>query len=149
VKYVTLGSSILAVLLVGTFAGPAQANGCDKLSLLTFSAPVSLPGVALPAGTYQFTHPDCSGINHILRVSSQDGRHVYATLLAIPESRPTPSDQAVVVFEEMPAGSPKAVKAWFYPGDTIGDELIYQKGEARRIADAGGRSPSSTGSVQR
>jgi hypothetical protein len=149
VKYVTLGSSILAVILVGAFAGSAQANGCDKLSFLTFSTPVSLPGVALPAGTYQFTHPDCSSIDHILRVSSQDGRRVYATLLAIPETRPTASDQALVVFGEMPAGSPKAVKAWFYPGETIGDELIYPKGEARRIADAGGRNSSATGGVQR
>ncbi len=148
-KYVTLGSFVLAVIFVGASADSARANGCDKLSYLTFSAPVSLPGVALPAGTYQFTHPDCSSIDHILRVSSQDGRRVFATVLAIPENRPTPSDQAVVVFGEMPAGSPTAIKAWFYPGETIGDELIYPKGEARTIAGAGDRSGLATGGASR
>jgi hypothetical protein len=39
-------------------------------------------------------------------------------------------------FAEVPAGAPEAVKAWFYPGEAIGDELIYPKGEARRIAGA-------------
>ena len=148
VKYVTLGSFVLAVIFVGASARSARANGCDKLSYLTFSAPVSLPGVALPAGTYQFTHPDCSS-DHILRVSSQDGRRVYATVLAIPENRPTPSEQAIVVLGEMPAGSPKAIRAWFYPGETIGDKLIYPKGEARTIADAGDRSGLATGGAPR
>ena len=64
---------------------------------------------------------------HILRVSSQDGSEVYATLLAIPEDRPSPSDKPVVIFEETAARAPEAIKAWFYPGETVGDALIYPK----------------------
>jgi hypothetical protein len=37
------------------------------------------------------------------------------------EDRPTPSH----VFAEMPAGVPEAIKAWFYSGESAGDELIY------------------------
>ena len=40
------------------------------------------------------------------------------------------------MFAETPAGTPAAVKAWFYPGDTIGDEFVYPKQEAMRIAKA-------------
>jgi len=57
-KYVMFVSSVLAAILIGTFAVPAQADECDKLTYLTFSAPVALPGVSLPAGTYRFSHPD-------------------------------------------------------------------------------------------
>jgi len=147
-KYWTLGSCSFAVILVVAFGVPAQADECNKLTYLTFSAAVGLPGVTLPAGTYQFSHPDCSTGNDILRVSSLDGSKVYASLLAIPEERPTPSDQPAVVLAEMPPGAPEALKAWFYPGETVGDELIYPKGEARRIAHAGDRSGVSTTGVR-
>jgi hypothetical protein len=146
-KYVTLGSCVLAVILVWAFAVPAQANDCNRLTYLTFSAPFALPGVTLPAGTYRFSHPDCATDDDILRVSSQDGSKVYATLLAIPEERSMPSDQPVVVFAEMPAGAPEAIKAWFYPGEIVGDQLIYPKGEARRIADARDRTVVATNGV--
>jgi len=133
VKYLILVSSVAAVTLVGTFASPARADECDKLTYLTFSAPVALPGVALPAGTYRFTHPDCVATDRVLQVSSQDGRTVYATLLTIPEGRTSASAEAEVVLAETPAGSPEAVKAWFYPGETTGDELIYPKHESHRV----------------
>jgi hypothetical protein len=52
-------SSVLAgFLVVALFAGPsarpAQASTFDKLSYVTFSGPVQIPGVVLPAGTYIF-----------------------------------------------------------------------------------------------
>src|SRR5207247_1550690 len=120
-------SSVMVVTLVATFATPAQADECDKLTYFTFSAPVALPGVTLPAGTYRFSHPDCDQAEHILRVSSEDGSKVYGTFLAIPDERATPTSKALVIFGERPAGTPEAVKAWFYPGETIGDQLIYPK----------------------
>jgi hypothetical protein len=61
---------------------------------------------------------------------------VYTTILAIPDQRLEPSDKPVVLFSETPAGTPAAIKAWFYPGDTIGDEFVYPRSEAMRIAQA-------------
>lgn len=133
-KFLMIVPSALALVLVGVLAAPAQADQCDKLTYMTFSAPVSLPGVTLPAGTYRFTHPDCSA--RILRVSSQDGLEVYGTFFTIPEERMMPTSDPEVVFAEMPAGSPEVVKAWFYPGETTGDELMYPTNEAARVAEA-------------
>lgn len=147
-KSVTLGPCVLAMIIVGAVTLPIQANECDKQTFLTFSAPVSLPGRTLPAGTYQFTHPDCSTGGHILRVSSQDGEVVYAILLVNSEDRPTPSDQALVVFAEMPAGSPEAIKAWFSPGESVGDELIYSGSVASRMAHATERAVLATDGVR-
>ena len=40
------------------------------------------------------------------------------------------------MFEERPAGSPQAMKAWFYPGNSTGEEFIYPKKQAVAIAKA-------------
>jgi len=137
-KYRIIGSWFLSMVLVGVFAVAARAGECDKQTYLTFSAPVSLPGVVLPPGTYLFSHLQCSSSSNLLRVTSADGSRLYATLLVIPEDRPTPSDEPTVVFGETPAGSPKAIKAWFYPGATVGDKLVYPKGFAQPNARPGG-----------
>jgi hypothetical protein len=137
-RYGIIGSCFLGVVLVGALAAPARAGECGKQTYLTFSAPVSLPGVVLPPGTYLFSHLECSTNSSILRVTSANGSRLYATLLVIPEDRPTPSDQPTVVFAETPAGSPKAIKAWFYPGATVGDKLVYPNGYAQPNAKPSG-----------
>jgi hypothetical protein len=133
VRYLLLLLSMTTAIVIAGFATPAQADQCDKLTYFTFSAPVALPGVTLPAGTYRFSHPDCDLTEHILRVSSQDGTDVYGTFLVIPDERVTPSSRPVVIFGERLARTAKTVKALFYPGETIGEELIYPRvaGEAR------------------
>jgi hypothetical protein len=127
-------SSVTAAIVIAGLATPAHADECNQLTYFTFSAPVALPGITLPAGTYRFSHPDCDQTEHVLRVSSPDGAEVYGTFLAIPDQRATPSASPLVIFGEAPAGAPETVKAWFYPGETIGDELIYP----RRAGDVRG-----------
>ncbi|PWT86367.1 MAG: hypothetical protein C5B57_01195 [Blastocatellia bacterium] len=114
-------------LVIATFPKSAWADECDQLTYVTFSAPVALPGVTLPPGTYRFSHPECSETEHILRVSSQDGSQVYGTFLTVSTDRVTSSNKPIVLFEERAVGAPAAIKAWFYPGNTNGDELIYPK----------------------
>jgi hypothetical protein len=123
---------LFAVTFVVLTAPSARANECDKLTFLTFSGPIALPGVFLPAGTYRFVHPDCSASGGILRVSSRDGRHVYGTFLTIPSVRTTATTEPEVTFAEAPRGAPESIQGWFYPGETVGDELIYPKHERVR-----------------
>ena len=40
----------------------------------------------------------------------------------------------MLTFWEVPAGQPKALRAWFYPGDNDGQEFAYPKEEADRIS---------------
>ncbi len=72
-KYGIIGSCFLSVVLVGAFATAARAGECDKQTYLTFRAPVSLPSMVLPAGTYLFSHLECSTSSNILRITSTDG----------------------------------------------------------------------------
>jgi hypothetical protein len=134
-----LRTSVYAVAItaaaVWLSATPAHANEWNELTYFTFSAPVELPGVALPAGTYMFKHPDVNDLQ-LVQVFSQDGQTIYGTFLTIPESRPTPTDKPTVTLEETPAGTPEAIKAWFYPGHKTGDEFIYPKDQAAKLAAA-------------
>jgi hypothetical protein len=122
--------------MLAAMAAPARADECDKLTYLTFSEPVALPGVTLPPGTYRFVHPDCATTGGLLQVSNENGTEVYGTFLTIPEQRTSLTNQSEVVFAEMPAGSPEAIKAWFYPGERTGDGLIYSKHVAARVLNA-------------
>jgi hypothetical protein len=120
---------------VTAFAAPrVQADESNKLTYLTFSGPVQVPGTTLPAGTYMFKLADTQTNRHIVQIFDKDGSKLYATLLAIPDQRLEPSGQNIVLFAERPSGAPQAIKAWWYPGDTIGDEFVYPKSQALKIA---------------
>ena len=125
-----VAAAVLAVLP----ATSARADTWNQLTYFTFSAPVEIPGVALPAGTYMFKLADTADHQNVIQVFSKDGSKVYATFLAIPDERMTATDKPVMTFEETPVGTPEAIKAWFYPDDMIGHEFVYPKDQAQRIA---------------
>ena len=58
----------------------------------------------------------------------------YGMFLAIPDYRAVPSQKTIITFKERPAGSPPALKGWFYPNKTLGHEFVYPKAEAVRLA---------------
>jgi hypothetical protein len=125
-------------------ASPAHADDWNKKTFLTFSGPVQVPGVTLPAGTYTFKLADLTGNRHVVQIFDKSERKIYTTILAIPDQRLTPSDKPVVLFAERAKGVPQAVKAWFYPGDTIGNEFVYPKKQAMAIAKASHESVLAT-----
>jgi len=150
-KRIALGLTVGAVMVgvLAFVATPARADDVNKLTCLTFSGPVELPTVALPAGSYLFKHPDGAFDRHIVQVLSSDGKQVLGTFLTIPEERLQPSDTTVVTFKEMPVGTPEAVRAWFYPYEKVGDEFVYPRAEAIKIAKATHQSVLSTSSSPR
>jgi len=120
----------------------AQRTVYNKKTTFTFSAPVEIPGVhlkgysVLPAGTYVFKLVDSQSNRHIVQIQSEDQKTTYATILAIPNVRVKPTGDTVLTFRERPAGEPPALRAWFYPGETWGDEFVYSKKRAKEIAMA-------------
>jgi hypothetical protein len=111
-----------------------RADEWNQKTKLTFSGPVEVPGRVLEAGTYVFKLADSNSNRNIIQVFSGDEKQVYATFLAIPDVRATPSEKTIVTFSERPAGSPQAVKGWFYPGRTYGHEFVYPKAKAVELA---------------
>src|SRR5471030_574037 len=123
-----------AAALTVMLAPGARADEWNKKTILTFSGPVQLPRVTLPAGRYAFKLADIPGNRHVVQVFDKDEHKIFATMLAIPNQRMKPSEKPIVLFSERATGSPQAIKVWFYPGDTIGNEFVYPKAQARLIA---------------
>ena len=127
---------VLAMALLVLASRSARADEYDESMTFTFSGPVKVPGVVLPAGTYQFKLADPDTDRNVVQILSNDGSHVFATLLTIPDESVTTTDDPIVRLEERPAGSPEAIRAICYPGAT-GMEFVYSAdrngGEARVV----------------
>src|SRR5437667_5195511 len=117
-KAFRIAIAIIAVAMFITLsASNAKADEWDKKTLVTFDQPVEIPGMILPAGTYVFRRASSTDPN-VVQISGKDEKHVYATLLTMQDYRMDPTDDAVITLEERANGSPRAVKSWFYQGDT-------------------------------
>ena len=125
-----------AAALVAFLAPGAHADEWNKLTYLTFSGPVQIPGATLPAGTYAFEIANPDTTRHVIRVTEKDsGKHI-GLFMTIPNDRIDPPKDNLVMFAERPAGAPQAIQVWYYPGDRIGEEFVYPKNQAVAIAKA-------------
>jgi len=125
-----------AAAITAFVAPAAHADEWNKKTILTFSGAVQVPGATLPAGSYVFKLADIPGNRHVVQVFDKDEKKIYTTILAIPNDRLDPTDDPVVLFAERASGVPQAIKVWYYPGDRIGDEFVYPKSQAMKIAKA-------------
>ena len=122
-------------LLVGAFVPGARAdNVLNKTTIVSFDQPIEVPGQVLPAGKYRFEIFDTFSYRHIVRIYSADRSKVFATIMALPNYRLTPTEDVVMTFSERPANGPQALKAWFYPGYQYGEEFVYPKARAVELA---------------
>lgn len=141
--WTALAAAFITIYLVPT----ARADEWNKRTVLTINAPIEVPGRVLPAGTYVMVLQNSLSDRHIVQVFDKDQRHIIATILAIPNYRLQPTGKTKFVFWEVPEGQPKALRAWFYPGDNTGQEFAYPKREAAKIA-AYTKTPVPTTSAQ-
>ena len=111
-----------------------MADESDKKTIINFNQPVEIPGMVLPAGSYVFKLADSVSDRHTVQIFSADEKHIYATILAIPDERLQPSDKTIITFEERVQGAPEAIKTWFYPGDNTGSQFVYHKQRAIQLA---------------
>ena len=130
---VTLIATALVIALVAVFAGPtaAQTDTRDR-TFLTFSGPVEMPGVTLPGGTYVFKLADTPSRN-VVEVWDRNEKKMIGHWLFVQATRPDVSQDTVVMFKETAAGQTPAVHYWYYPGEKIGKEFIYPKGQAVKL----------------
>ena len=131
----TLFGVVAAALVAVTMPAPAGAVTYDKLTYMTFSGPVQIPGVTLDAGTYRFRLANPGTSRDVLQVLSNDGATIFAMFHTIHDSRTVLTDEAAVTFRETPAGVPPAIKSLFYGGEYRGYEFVYPTGGPNMIAE--------------
>jgi hypothetical protein len=138
-RVLAVGIGVGVACTIFASAAQAQQQLLTQKSKVTFSQPIEIPGPGsqvLPAGTYTFKLMDSLTDRHIVRIMSADEKHVYATILAVPNYRLKTTNHTVITFAERAAGSPPAIRAWFYPGRNWGQEFVYPKAKAMELATA-------------
>jgi hypothetical protein len=124
---------MLVTMMFGAILAPgARADQWDKKTIVTFSDAVEIPGQVLPAGTYVFKLADNPTDRHIVQVWSADESQILAMIMTIPKTRFETPDESKFEFEERAGDSPMALKAWFYPGNSTGEEFTYSRSSYRR-----------------
>src|SRR5262245_45349849 len=123
----------MAVIGVG-ITGYLNADTWNKKTIITINEPLQIPGAVLTPGKYVFKLADSSSNRHIVQVFNEDETHIINTILAIPNERLQPTGKSEFGFWEVPAGSTPALRAWFYPGDNMGQEFAYPKQEAMKLS---------------
>lgn len=128
-------ATLTFAVLAGVFSlANVQADQWDKRTVITIDAPMQLPTTNLQPGTYTLKLLDSQSNRHIVTVWDKDGMKLITTILAIPNYRLKPTGDSKFGFWETPAGQPKALRAWFYPGDNFGQEFAYPKDTANMLA---------------
>jgi LPXTG-motif cell wall-anchored protein len=129
--------AVIGVGLLGTVLVPkAHADTWDKKTIVTVNEPVIAGDKVLQPGTYVWKLLDSQSNRHIVQIFDRDQRYLENTILAIPNYRLRPAGKSQFAFWETPAGVPKAVRAWFYPGDNFGQEFAYPKKLVAQLAAA-------------
>ena len=119
--------AVFGLALVGLVAAaPGDASvDTERTIQLTFSKPISLPGVTLGAGTYIFERAAPQSAIEVVRVSSRDRRFVYfmgfTQLVEKPRGNASP-----IAFGEAPAGAAVPVRAWYPDGTSTGHRFLYR-----------------------
>jgi hypothetical protein len=140
-RFTSLAAAVFtAAFLAAATSVSAQDSNVDQRTYLTFSGPVQMPGVTLPAGKYTFKLAP-TALHNVMQVFDADEKHIIGQWFFVPVERTT-EEQArangkpVVMFREMPEGTTPAVHYFYYPTDLRGKEFIYPKEQAVKIAAA-------------
>ena len=122
---VTLCCAVGFALMATTTSQMSGTGG--HTNYLTFSKPVALPGVVLPAGSYTFEVANIDTSGNVVRVASRYGRRQLFQGFTERVSRPSglPKDQAVSLGEASPDAPPPIV-AWYPLGEAVGHRFIYR-----------------------
>jgi hypothetical protein len=122
-SFVTASGALLGLALgVATLAATGRT-----IEYLTFSGPVSLPGVALASGSYSFEILDLQSSTSVVSVRNRATRKAVFLGMTQRVDRPTGmgSDRSVLLGESS-AGVAPPIVAWFPAGGASGHQFIYR-----------------------
>jgi len=124
------------VLAASTVTFRAQADERNQETILTINQPIQVTKTVLDPGTYVFRLLDNPWNRDVVQIYNADETHLIATIIAMHNERLKMTGDSRFLFYETPAGSPKALHAWFYPGQLDGAEFPYPKHLAMLTASA-------------
>jgi len=128
-KHVALLAVVVAIAGVLAASSSQAASNLMPLTMtnnLTFSTPVSLPGVTLAAGTYMFEAGPGGTNPNIVRVLSPNRQRLFYLGFTVPVVRPRDAEPDILMFGEAANGAPAPILAWYPLGSNSGHEFMYR-----------------------
>jgi hypothetical protein len=135
-RFSLLRIAAVTAVLVSFAPPPTLADEYDKKTVVNFSQPTEVPGIILQPGKYVIKLLNSSSNRHIAEIMNERMDHLYALTFTVAAERIDRSDKAILTFYEGANGQPQAIRRWFWPGEVTGQEFLYPKDQAARIASA-------------
>ena len=123
IVHTACGVVLLGVLATSSTGAIPNAR---RSTYFTFRAPVALPGVTLPPGSYVFEvlNPDTSA--DLVRVMTRDRSKTYALQFTRFVHRPARGElKSTITLGEAANGAPQPIRTWFPESETTGREFLY------------------------
>ena len=116
--------TVIGGVLIAGVSSLKDETLTSNQAVVTFDRPVEVPGTVLPPGTYVFKSLDN---NELVQVFSADQKHLFATVVVIPEDRPA-EDANIDSFVQLTktrADAPQEVQGFFLAGRSTGFQFLY------------------------
>lgn len=134
----------MAAALIALSGVTASASTWNKKTYLTVNETIEVPGAVLPPGNYVMKLVDSQSNRNIVQFLNADENKVLSTVIAIPNRRLHVTGDTEFAWHETPANQPPAMRAWFFPGDSFGQEFAYPENRASELAQASKRNVMRT-----
>jgi len=122
------GALLGLIIAAGTVTTLSASVRSNRLEYLTFSGPVSLPGVTLSRGTYTFEVANSESSADIVRVRNRATDAVVFLGFTYRVERPKGmADNRSIVFGEAPRGVVPPILEWYPGGDMTGHQFRYSQ----------------------
>lgn len=135
-QFAKISRAFALVAVLALTSAVASADVWNKKTTLTVKETIEVPGAVLTPGEYVVKLVDSQSNRHIVQFLNKEENEVLSTVIAIPNMRLKSTGDTQFEWYETPAGQPPALRAWFYPGDTFGQEFAYPEGRATELAAA-------------
>ena len=133
-RFSLLRIGALAVLGLAALNPGLKADEYDRKTVISISQPLEVPGSVLPPGTYVMKLLNSSSNRHIVQFMNERQNQQLALTFAVPAERIRPAEKTLLAMYEGSGGAPPALRTWYYPGDTVGQEFLYPHQQAIRIS---------------
>lgn len=134
-KRISLLQAVGVTALVAFLAPLAvHADDHDKKTIVTFDQPTEVPGIVLQPGKYVIKLVGSQSDRHIVEIMNEKMDHLYALTFTAAAAKVQQKGKTVMTFYEGTQGRPQALRRWFWPGDTDGQEFLYPKNQATEIS---------------
>ena len=124
IKSVRIAVACAALALIVTAS--AHAWGFSHENRLTFSRPVALPGIVLPAGSYTFDVASPTALDVVVVRSTGSGKVLYMGFTNTVTRPRNMSSNAPIVFGEAPASEARPISTWYEIGGKTGHQFLYR-----------------------